>query len=193
MTEEAFSIDLFRAGDEHTFNRVYSCYYKSIHYFAMGFVHDRQQADEVVSDSMVKLWRGRANFRSAANIRAFLYIATKNSCFDRLKRAKYMVKADTDILQDADLASQEPEVLARILESELLQRIESELRKLPARQQDVFRRSFMEGLSNEEIAMELGITANSVYANKSMAVTALRKALRHQYPLLTLFSAAFIP
>ncbi len=189
MAEEDFSMDLFRTGDEHTFNRVYRYYYKPIHYFAMGFVHDRQQADEVVSDSMVKLWRGRANFRSAANIRAFLYIATKNSCFDLLKRAKYIVKADTDVFQYTDLASQEPEVLARILESELLQRIESELQKLPARQQDVFRRSFMEGLSNDEIATELGITANSVYVNKSMAVTALRQALRHQYPLLMLFLA----
>ncbi len=189
MTDEDFSIDLFRAGDEQLFNRVYSYYYKPLHYFAMSFLNDRQQADEVVSDTMVKLWRGKENFRSAGNIRAFLYIATKNSCFDLLKHTKYRVKADAAISRDTDLASQEPEVLARILESELLQRIDAELRKLPARQQDVFRRSFMEGRSNEEIAMELGITANSVYVNKSMAVTALRKALRQYYPLMILFSA----
>jgi RNA polymerase sigma factor (sigma-70 family) len=84
----------------------------------------------------------------------------------------------------SDLTGQDPEVYNRILYIELLQQIEDAMDRLPFSQQAVFRKSFLEGKTTDEIASETGMTESSIFTQKSKAVSALRKLLKGNLLLL---------
>ena len=125
---------------------------------------------------MLKLWNNRMQIKSQSQIKAFLYIATKNACIDRV-RAGRVLPMEPLPLEASNLMGEAPEVYNRILYTELLQQIEEAINQLPPSQQRVFRMSFLEGKTTEEIAEETGMTVSSIFSQKSKAIAVLRKLL----------------
>jgi RNA polymerase sigma-70 factor (family 1) len=169
-------IDQFIAGDRKVFDGIYHYYSRSLQYFAFSYVKDRGVAEEVVSDTMLKLWNNRIQIKTQSQIKAFLYIATKNACIDSMRSRRLLLMEDLPIEAD-NLMSEAPEVYNRILYTELLQQIEEAVNQLPPSQQRVFRMSFLEGKTTEEIAKETGMTVSSIFSQKSKAISVLRKLL----------------
>lgn len=183
MPPFAVDINQFNAGERKTFDGVYRYYSRPLQHFALSYVHNRALAEEIVSDSMLKLWNNRQRIRTEQQIKAFLYIATRNACIDSLRSSRTL--PTESLLEDAsDLTGQDPEVYNRILYIELLQQIEDAMDRLPFSQQAVFRKSFLEGKTTDEIASETGMTESSIFTQKSKAVNALRKLLKGNLLLL---------
>jgi len=59
-----------------------------LYYFAKRFVLDRQDAEDIVAESFIKLWRLRENFDNPQSIKAFLFITTRNGCLDFLRASQ---------------------------------------------------------------------------------------------------------
>lgn len=183
MSSFVVDIELFNLGDRHSFDKIYQCYSRSLIYFALSFVNRRELAEELVSDSMLKLWHNRKRIENNSQIKAFLFIATKNACIDAL-RSKRSLPLTAMQEQAYDLAGEDPTVYSRILHTELLLQIEQALEKLPMSQQLVFRRSILEGMTTDEIVNETGMTTSSVFSQKSKAIQTLRRILKHNLLLL---------
>lgn len=181
----AVDIHQFNAGNRKTFDGVYRYYSRPLQHFAFSYVHDRGAAEEIVSDSMLKLWNNRERIHTEQQIKAFLYIATRNACIDRIRSSRILPMMD---LPDEvnNLQAQDPEVYNRMLYAELLQQIEEAVEKLPSSQQAVFRKSFLEGKTTDEIAEETGMSESSIFAQKSKALATLRKLLKHNVLFLLL-------
>lgn len=177
------NINQFNTGDRKTFDKVYRYYSRALQYFAFSYVHDHGVAEEIASDSMLKLWNNRERITTEQQIKAFLYIATRNACIDNIRSSSKQPIAK--LPEDAnDLFRVEPEVYNRILHIELLQQIEDALDKLPSSQQTVFRKSVIEGKTTHEIVSETGMTESSVFAQKSKALTTLRRLLKNSFLFL---------
>lgn len=180
-----FTVDIiqFNAGERKTFDGVYRYYSRPLQHFAFSYVHNQALAEEIVSDSMLKLWNNRQRIHTTQQIKAFLYIATRNACIDSLRNSRTLPTGS--LLEDAsDLTGQDPEVYNRILYIELLQQIEEAMDRLPFSQQTVFRKSILEGKTTDEIASETGMTESSIFTQKSKAVSTLRKLLKGNFLFL---------
>lgn len=177
------NINQFNTGDRKAFDGVYRYYSRALQHFAFSYVHDWGVAEEIASDSMLKLWRNRERITTALQIKAFLYIATRNACIDNIRSSSKLptAKLSEDI---KDLFKEEPEVYNRILYIELLQQIEDAVEKLPSSQQAVFRKSVIEGKTTHEIVSETGMTESSVFVQKSKALTTLRRLLKNSFLFL---------
>lgn len=187
MLSFAVDINAFNAGERKTFDGVHGYYSRPLQHFALSYVHNRVLAEEIVSDSMLKLWNNRQRIRTAQQIKAFLYIATRNACIDSLRSSRTLPTGD--LPENAnDLGGQDPDVYNRILYAELLQQIEEAVVRLPFSQQTVFRKSFLEGKTTDEIASETGMTESSIFTQKSKAVSALRKLLKANLLFLLLLA-----
>ncbi len=169
-------IDQLKAGDRKTFDGVYRYYSRSLQHFAFSYVKDHGLAEEVVSDIMLKLWDNRMQIRTQSQIKAFLYITTKNACIDRVRSRRGLSMEDLSAAA-SNLMGEPPEVYNRILYTELLKQIEEAVNQLPLSQQRVFRMSFLEGKTTEEIAKDTGMTVSSIFSQKSKAISVLRKLL----------------
>ena len=77
----------FNKGNQRSFSSIFNTYYASLCFFAERMILDKQEAEDIVEETFVKLWRLHANFETMQNIKAFLYITTKNACLNYIKQS----------------------------------------------------------------------------------------------------------
>lgn len=159
-------------GQESGLHHFIGIHGKSLRFFAYSLVRNKEVAEEIVSDVFFKLWNGREGFASAQKVKAFLYIATRNACYDYLDSPKNRVLYDTDVTDE--LEHPQKDLLVQIIQTELVELIYDEVNNLPEQQASVFRMSYLEGLTTDEISDALGITSNAIFLARSRALARLR-------------------
>jgi RNA polymerase sigma-70 factor (family 1) len=172
-------------GDFSSLEEAFRLYNRPLLFFVKNMLKDSKVSEEIVSDSFVKLWQHRHNIQTGENLKAFLYIVTKNACRNYLKSS--YSKQNFEYELDEDLMISEPDVYVKILNAELMESISYEMAKLPEKQRLVFKMSYLDGLSTIEICEKLNVSESAVFANKSRALEALRKAFKDKNMLLALF------
>ncbi len=70
------------AGSKDAFAIIYKKHFISIFHFANGFVSDTQKAEDITTETFVKLWERFANFSSLPSIKSFLFTTAKNACLN---------------------------------------------------------------------------------------------------------------
>lgn len=169
-----------RAGE--AFHRIFSIYYPRLHNFAMRFMPDPADAEDIVQDVFGKLWKRRASL-SYISLSSLLMTMTRNGCLNFLRHRVFIdeyssrmksLYAEGERLYYADMLGRAD---GPLLLDELRERINKVIGDLPPRTQEVFRMSRDEGLKNREIAEKLGISVKVVEKHISRALAALRSAL----------------
>src|SRR5690554_942738 len=154
MTESDFHLQALRDGQESGLHHFMVVFGKPLRFFAFSLVRKKEVAEEVVSDVFYKLWNNRENFPTLQNVKAFLYIATRNACYDFLDSPKNKIQYDPEISDE--MACPQKDFLSQIIEVELVELIYQEINNLPDHQAIVFRMSYVEHLTTEEISDKLG-------------------------------------
>ncbi len=189
--EAALDIQGFQGGDASAFEQVVNLHGSPLRIFAVRMIRNKQTAEEIVSDTFLKLWNARAHFHAPEKIKAYLYITTKNACLDHAKSSKNRVRLEAEYPET--LASPDDDTLTHIIHAELLDQVYEEVQRLPEKQAAVFRMSFFEGLTTEEICEKLGTTPNNVYFARSKAIEKLRHIFKDRdmliYAALLLYPA----
>ncbi|SFC51705.1 RNA polymerase sigma-70 factor, ECF subfamily [Parapedobacter composti] len=169
-------IEQLRRGNEAALSQLFDRYNRRLLYFARGMVGSQEVAEELVSDSFVKLWKIRANFETTDNVKAFLYITIKHACLNHVKSAHAQRHFNDEGLEE--LLSRDPDTYVRIVRAELMEAIHREVMRLPEKQREVFRLTYYDELDTDEICRRLDMSANAVFANRSRAVETLRKLFK---------------
>lgn len=173
-------IEEFGRGNEVALADVFYKYNPSLIHFAIKYTKDEDVAEEIVSDCFVKAWTNRAKFATLENLRAFLYVATKNACLNQIRKVVHERITD-DFQEYESLILQDQDALTKIIRTELIQQLYDEVENLPSLQREIFKLSFFDELDAQEISASLDIPVSSVYMNKSRAVKALKKKLNLDY------------
>jgi len=164
-------------GNQKALRTIYKLYGRQLLFLSNQIIKNKQASEEIVNDVYLKVWDLRDKFETTNKLKAFLYIATKNSCYNFIKKASNKVSFE-DVEDQFNLICKDHGVLEKIIRAELLGRILEEVAKLPEKQKEVFCLTYLEENSIEEICHKLGINANSVYVIKSRALSSLRKTLK---------------
>ena len=173
------SIDIvtrFRSGDHKALDSLFRCFYKPLCLFADRLLKDKPAAEDIVIDSFIKLWQRHADFENIQNIKAFLYISTRNACINTLKQAQ------RDLLNKKQVAilkgDKEDYILNEIIRAEVLQGVLNAINGLPGQCRKIFKMSYFEGQKNQEIAALLNISVHTVKNQKVRALQLLKVRLR---------------
>jgi len=140
----------FRDGDATAFKLLFDMLSRRMLYVAQSVVKDAEVADEVLSDSFLRLWERRDQFDSLDSIRAFLYVVVRNASLNHVQSARQRV---LHVPVEEDTVIGEPDVIANILRAELYDAIHQELCHLTPKQAAVFRLSVLEGKGTEEVSL----------------------------------------
>jgi RNA polymerase sigma-70 factor (family 1) len=164
----------FRQGDIKAFDAIYHHFYQPIFSFCKYMV-TVEEAEDILAETFFKLWKLHHSWDSIINIKAFLYMAARNACFDLMKSKKTREEKLGEI---ALIMEREQElVLQSEMESELISRVKREIESLPEKCKEVFTLSYFEGYKNPEIAEKLSISDQTVKNLKAAALKAIRTAL----------------
>lgn len=185
---DAWMINL-RNGDAAAFDHVYNTFYTRLTFFACRIIKNEADAQDIVTETMLKLHERRSSFNTFQNLQAFLYISVRNSCLNYIKKLQ---KRSKDYLQYSYydqirrlLEENDNYVSAQLIKAEVLEEIYHEVERLPRQCGIIFKMGFIEGLKNEEIAEAMGLSYNTVKAQKVRALKLLRLALfRRNMPLV---------
>lgn len=137
-----------------------------------------------MQDIFLKYHNKRTEFSSELAIKNFLYLSVKNACLNFLRHDLVEKKFAESQMENALV---QEEVLTHIIKAEVLVLIKQSIETLPEGCRSVLKLAFFEGLKNEQIALELGISINTVKTQKQRALQLLRLKLSDKAYLLLLF------
>ena len=178
----------FRNGDPQAFSSFFHLHYRPLCYFAAQLLNSQQDGEDIVKDTFVKLWQKHTDFDTPQNIKAFLYITTRNACLNFLRHLQVKESSRKELMYIEENKGDEL-VLNQMIRAELMQEIYSEIEKLPERRRDVFKMAYLDGLKNEEIAHQMNISIHTVKEHKGKALYSLR--LRFSDKQIILFIMLF--
>lgn len=161
-------------------------YYPRLCHFAWQFLHDREAVEDIVQDAFMAFWNQHDNLADYdIAIKNFLYMTVRNGCLNYLRRDRNTQRFQQQYHPDE---AEDPETLARIIRSEVLDEIYRIVNLMPDGCREVFRLGYLEGLSNPQIAEELDISINTVKTQKQRAMRIIKGRLN---PELFIWAASF--
>jgi len=165
--------------DEPAYKEVFFTYHTPLLRFAQTFIDDRQSAEEIVSDVMMKIWEKRKDLPSIANLRVYLYISTKNAALNYLAKQKKVEIISIEHLNlDFPSNTLNPEQL--MITAEMLRRINNAINALPPRCKLVFKLVKEDGLPYKEVAEILDISIKTIDNHLAIALRKIAEAINLQ-------------
>ena len=140
------------------------------------FFGNRDDAEDVAQDALLRLWTYCEQLDAERNLEALAIMVAKNICVEKYKRKQIgMAEATLDIEAGEGYAAD-----GGIRAQETLMLIDTAIKSLSPRQQQLVTKRYIEGHSAEEIAAETGIPKPSVKSMLSTAKSKLIKILKKQ-------------
>jgi RNA polymerase sigma factor (sigma-70 family) len=162
-------VESFQKGNEASFNELVRRYQEKVYWIAHRFVNDHDQADDIVQEVFLKVYRALNDFRGDSGVYTWLYRITVNISLNTIRKQR--IKDFLRIDEFFDYPSEESEQPDKQYEqNEQKQLIEEAIQRLPEKQKAVFILRYYEELPYEDISKILQTSVGGLKANYFHAV-----------------------
>ncbi|MBZ4187307.1 RNA polymerase sigma factor [Niabella beijingensis] len=162
--------------DEAAYKKLFFHFHPLLLKFADAILNNRDDAEEVVSEVMLKVWTMGRELNYVENLTLYLYKAARNRAYDYLRKRNSslpVVALSGDEEQLADPSHPEQQLMT----NELDQHFQQAVRKLPKQSQLVFRLVKEQGFSYKQVTEILEISQNTAETHMRLALRKIRMAL----------------
>lgn len=164
------------AGEESAFRKLFDLFFAHLAQFAFSLVKSKEAAIELVDEVFIRIWNNRATILMIANLKVYLYKATKNAALNYLSRkAEKQIHEPFDDIQIQLKEEHNPESL--MITNEILGKIREAVDGLPPRCKMIFKLIREDGLKYKEVADILNISVKTVDAQMVIAVSQIKEKL----------------
>jgi RNA polymerase sigma-70 factor, ECF subfamily len=166
-----------RSGDTAALGELYDRHSAAALATAMRVVGDREEAEDVVHDAFVAVWRKIDRFdASRGSLRPWLMTVVRNRAIDRVRARRFSM--DVDDADERSLLRTGPnptwdDALRRASAAE----IQTALAELPDEQRRAVELAYFEGYTYREVANLTGVPAGTANGRLRLALAKLRDAL----------------
>ncbi len=126
--------------------------------FALQIVGNVAEAEDVVQEVFIKLWKSREKLQEYNNLEAWCMRLTKNQAIDKI-RSKHRRVTDLDGVEITETDAT-PHRIAEV--NDLMNLVYQSLAKLPEKQRQIMHLRDIEGFTYQEISDTLEIPLNQV-------------------------------
>lgn len=177
MLDDKDILDIYREGgkEEYAFNLIVRKYSERLYYHIRKMVGDHEQANDLLQNTFVKVWRFLPDFREESKLFTWIYRIATNEAISFLKRERMRY---TFSLTDYET------VLAERLEADpyfngdnITKELYKAIGKLPPKQKVVFNMRYFEDMKYEDMADILGGSVGSLKASYHHAFSKIQKSL----------------
>lgn len=124
---------------------------------------NRVEAEDIVQDTLIKVWDRRFEWESIDSIEAFSLTVCRNLSLDRLRKKENGNDSLEDVNIAEPVASSNPQ--DRMIQEDRVSLVRQIIDSLPEKQRSCMQLRDFEGKSYKEIAQVLGITEEQVKVN----------------------------
>ena len=142
---------------------------------ALRITLNRFEAEDIVQDTLIKVWNRRSDWNDIDSIEAFSLTICRNLSLDRIKKKENDNNSLEDVKGVELLSSSNPQ--DRMIQADRVGLIKQIVDSLPEKQRSCMQLRDFEGKSYKEIATILDITEEQVKVNIFRA----RQAVKQRY------------
>ena len=162
--------------DASEFKRLFVPYYRMLYRVAYTLTGNASDAEDLLHDTYLKLWKKRDRLGEAAFNERYLSAVVKNCYIDDRRYRKWVtVPLDEGNSRDTALTSDDPP------DSGHLKELMSLVDKLPERERQLLRAHILEGIPYEELSRQTGLTQGNI----RQILFRIRNKLQVQWNMIT--------
>lgn len=183
--EDSELLDRLATGDELAFRMLVERHIDRAYAIALRIVGNAADAEDVVQDSMLKIWSHRGRWQHGrAKFSTWLYRVVSNRCIDLRRKPR-----TENVEAVPEVADSQPGAVELIERNELNDMLELAMQRLPEQQRIAVILSYHESMSNGEIAQVMDTTVAAVESLLKRGRQQLRQLLRkHEREIRTAFT-----
>lgn len=179
--------------DIQSFNLLFNEYHERFIRFAMGYVRDRQTAEDFVSEAFAAFWENNRRLSSNTKPPAYIMTIVKNKCLNYLQHQQIQQRVAEELRDHSEWVFQakistleacDPDFL---FSDEIQQIIDSTLSQLSEKTRQIFQMSRLEGLPYNVIAVKMNLSQKSIEYHISKALDLLRESLKDFLSIFLIF------
>ena len=172
----------FQEGDEQAYTELVNRYRGKLMTFVYRFVNDMEQAEDIIQDTMLKLYTHKHYYRNIAKFSTWIYTIAGNLAKTELRKRKN--RKVTNISQmgpedrDYELPSVAPETDEVVQSEYIKKKIQAAIQNLPLHFRTVTILRDIQELSYEEISKIVEVPLGTVKSRINRARLQLQKELK---------------
>ncbi len=155
---------------KHSIDHIITTYKASVFKICLGFANSPMEAEDLLQEVFINVWKGLKSFRADANMKTWIYRIAANTCMLSLRKYKFKTTS-IDQLNEATYLSNDSLALDHRVEA--LYRF---IQQLPERDKTIIL-LYLDQLSHKEIAQVIGITPNNV----GVKINRIKKQLKNKF------------
>ena len=171
-------------GDEQALALLYDRYAATVLGIALKMLHQRESAEEVVQEAFWRVWQRAATFdASRGNFAPWLFGISRNLCIDALRRRRSRpqpVYEDPERPWLAEISDESIDVEASVWLADQQRVVRAALQELSTEQREALELAYFSGLTQREIAEQLGNPLGTVKTRVRLGLLKLRDLLKSQ-------------
>ena len=181
MTDQDIITEIL-LGNRFLFSKLIDKYQRMVFTLAMGFVHQKENAEDLTQDIFIKVWIALPNYKGDAIFSTWLYRIAVNYCInfvEKNKRNRIIVLAEELIGHVFNTAINDKDAQQELEEMESGNLVRTAIDSLPINQRTAFILSAYEELPIKEIAAIMNRSEGAVEQLLQRAKMNLKKKIKH--------------
>lgn len=177
QTEDAVILEKFadERFKEEAFKLLLNKYQQKIYWHVRRLVVNHDDADDLVQDAFIKVWKNLSTFRNDAQLYTWIYRIATNECLTFLNKKKQQNNIPLDEVSPQLAMSLKEGSYFNGNQAEL--KLQQALLTLPEKQRLVFNMKYFDDLKYEEISEILGTSVGGLKASFHHAVKKIEQFL----------------
>jgi len=172
----------FQRGNENAYIELVNRYRDKLINFVFGFLGDAELAEDVVQDTMLKLYEKKHYYREIAKFSTWLYTIARNQANSEFRKRKRMkisyLSQMTKQEQDYEIKDLGPDLNKKLQNQFLEKRIRNAIQKLPEHFKSVIILRDIQELSYDTISEIVGVPLGTVKSRINRARIQLQLELQ---------------
>lgn len=178
-----------KKGDVQSFDNIFNKYNKKVYYFALSYLKNREEAQDVVQEVFMNLWKHRDQINEYYVFSKYLFKITYNATCKTFRKQASDKKQLEEVVRNSIVEDNSTNL--DIEYNSLYETANAFIEKMPARQKEIYLLSINEQLTTEQIAQRLNISKKTVENYLSQVKTSVKKSISDGKILSFLFSCLF--
>nr|WP_121272123.1 sigma-70 family RNA polymerase sigma factor [Pedobacter schmidteae] len=171
LIDEKELLDALKNGSKLAFEQLYKTQMPLLWHEAYRIMGDQQTADDAVQELFIELWEKKQFGKIESNIRAYLFTCIRRKCYKLQTRKRTFEEIDPameNTIPYEETYDQTTDVNKRIAEA---------MAEMSPQSSKVFELYVLEDKKRKEVALELGLSDNTVKSYLATAIKIARKKL----------------
>ena len=169
--------------DPRAWKELYRFYYGALCNYSSSIINETSVAEDIVQECLIMIWKSDLYFQDIKILSSYLYKSVYNNTLKYIRDKKVEDKRKSE--WSSTQSEAEDDIFYMAAEEDVIRKLRAAIALLPDQRKTILQLS-LEGFSVQEIALQLGISINTVKTQKKRAYSFLKENLKQYFSLLLL-------